>query len=623
MAGSMAIHQQANLTVTLNNEQAKRELEELQVEMKRLIDLRDKAQKAGDLKAYQGFDNQLKKATRQARSYERQLFDVNKALRDLSGASLNDLLQAKRVLTRQTAELGRETAQYAGKVGQLKLVNAEISRINAATRATSGTFARLGDAFNRYFSLFTAVAASLAGVSLAVRGAVNAYSEFEDRLADVMKTTGLTREEVGRLNEELKKIDTRSSQEELLNLGRIAGKLGITDAREILGFVRATDQIGVALKEDLGGNVEDAVRELGKLVDIFQLKDEYGMEQSLLKVGSAINELGMASTANEAYLVSFAKRTAGIAPIAGVSIQNILGLAATLDSLGQTSEVSSTAYSKLMTTMSKKTAEFAAIARMDLLEFSRMLREDANEAMIRVFEGLKGNSAGLEALVASLGEIGLEGARVTSVFGALANNTHILRNQQKLSNDAFREGISLTQEFGVKNNTAQAQIDKARKKFAEVRIELGEKLQPAYASIISKARLMLNGISAVIDILEKYGKAMVVAGSAIAAYTVAIHAKTLGMKAYQVATAAATVTTRGFNAVIRANPIGLLVSLLTAAATAFILYRDKARGSRQEQDELNESIARGNQLLATGQSLKERSQMVKSMSRGQEGGRYR
>ena len=125
----MAIHQQANLTVTLNNEQAKRELEELQVEMKRLIDLRDKSRKAGDLKAYQGFDNQLKKATRQARSYERQLFDVNKALRDLSGASLNDLLQAKRVLTRQTAELGRQTAQYARKAQQLKLVNDRISRV--------------------------------------------------------------------------------------------------------------------------------------------------------------------------------------------------------------------------------------------------------------------------------------------------------------------------------------------------------------------------------------------------------------------------------------------------------------------------------------------------------------
>lgn len=613
----MAINKQANLTVTLNNEQAKRELAELQAEMKRLIDLRDKAQQAGDLKLYKQLDAQLKKATREARNYEKQLADVNTVLKNLSGASINELRKAQQTLTAQTARLNRETAEYAQKTAQLKLVREELSRISDETRSTSSKMERMVNAFNNYWQVFVAGAAAFAGLSLAVKGAVNAYSEFEDRLADVMKTTGLTREEVGLLNEELKKLDTRSSAEELLNLSRIAGKLGITDAKEILGFVKATDQIGVALKEDLGGNVEDAVRELGKLADIFQLKSELGMEQALLKIGSAINELGMASTANEAYLVAFAKRTAGIAPIAGVSIQNILGLAATLDSLGQSAEVSSTAYSQMMTRMNKKTTEFARIAKLDLGEFTRLLREDANEAMLRVFESMKDNSAGLQDLVAALGDIGLEGQRMTSVFGALANNTQTLRAQQKLANDAFREGTSLTNEFNVKNTTAQAELDKARKRFAELAVELGQKLTPAYRSVISRARLMLNTISASIDFIQKYGKAMVVTVATIAAYTLAVNAKNIALRLYNTLTAAATLVTKGFNAALKLSPLGIFISLLSGAATAFYLFRTKTREATREQNEFNRAIQEGNQLLTQTKTLEQRASILKNLSKGQ------
>jgi len=62
----MAINQKANVDVTLNNEQAKRELEQLQQEMKKLISLRDKATREGNIKGFQQIDKQLKKATREA-----------------------------------------------------------------------------------------------------------------------------------------------------------------------------------------------------------------------------------------------------------------------------------------------------------------------------------------------------------------------------------------------------------------------------------------------------------------------------------------------------------------------------------------------------------------------------
>lgn len=604
----MARNEQAKATIYLDGKQAESALQALKTKAEELRRQLKAAQDAGNQVSMKKIQGELSGVEGAIRNVRRETFDYEKVLRNLNGASLNDLKKALRTVEIQLTKMSRTDPGYQRMANQAKLLRTEINQVNQTMRGQQSTMGSVAGAFNKYFSMVTAGIASLAGLSLTIRSAVKAYAEFEDVLADTMKTTGLTRQEVGALNDELKKIDTRTAQDQLQNLAYVAGKLGITGKEEILGFVRAADQIGVALGRDLGG-VEDAVRELGKLTDIFKLRDDLGMEQSLLKVGSAINELGMASTANEKYLVEFAKRTAGIAPLAGVSIQNILGLAATLDSLGQTSEISSTAYSKLMTTMTKKTAEFAKIANMDIGSFTQLLRDDANEAMIRVFESLRNNAGAFDQLVGALGDLGIEGQRMTSVFGALANNTDTLREQQALSNKAFREGISLTNEFNIKNNTAQANLEKARKKFAEMRIELGEKLMPAYASVISKAKLLLESISTMVDFLQKHGKAIVVAAASVAAYTIALKFNTLAKrenflqtglgialtKAYSTVKALltgqiklATIAQQAWNTAIKANPVGAALAVITAVAGAIWLYSKRTKEATAEQKALKE-----------------------------------
>ena len=252
----------------------------------------------------------------------------------------NDIKSIKAEMAKLTNEQARmiigsdQYVQHAQKIKQLKgIMSQHVQDISNMKKGWS--LQGMADSFNKYFGIMTAAMASFAGVALTIKSSVQAYAEFDDKLADVMKTTGLTKDQVKSLNNELAKLDTRSAQQELLDLARVAGKLGITSEEEILGFVRAADKIKVALSEDLGGDVEESINQLGKLVDIFKLKDEFGIEDALIKVGSAINSLGAAGTASEAYLVEFGKRLAGIAPMAGISIDKILGLAATLDELGQ------------------------------------------------------------------------------------------------------------------------------------------------------------------------------------------------------------------------------------------------------------------------------------------------
>jgi len=293
-------------------------------------------------------------------------------------------------LVNQQARMTIGSKEYQAHAAKIRQLRGIIQQHNADLHQTSNSWFSLNKAansFNKYFGIVTAALASFTGVALTVKKTISDYAEFDDKLADVMKTTGLTKDRVTALSDELKKIDTRTPQIELLDLARVAGKLGISAENDILGFVRASDKIRVALSEDLGGDVEESINQIGKLVDIFKLQPVFGIEDSIIKVGSAINSLGAAGTANEAYMVEFAKRVAGIAPSAGISIEKVLGMAATLDELGQTSEVSGTVFNQVIGGMFKDTATYAGIAGISVKDFSTLLDTDANEAFIRVLEG--------------------------------------------------------------------------------------------------------------------------------------------------------------------------------------------------------------------------------------------
>ena len=232
------------------------------------------------------------------------------------------------------------------------------------------------------------------------------------------------------------------------------------------------------MSEDLGGNAEEAINQVGKLVDIFNIKQEFGIEDAMIRVGSAVNELGAASTANEGYIVDFTKRLAGVAPQAKISIQNVMGYGATLDQFGQQCETSGTAMSQAITGMFKKTDVYARIAGMRVKDFTALMNKDANAAFITFLKGLKGNNDGMAAMVKNLNDLKMDGSRTTQILGALASNVETLEQQQLLANQAFADGTSIINEFNIKNNTAQAKYEKFKNLLQDIRVEIGGHLVP-------------------------------------------------------------------------------------------------------------------------------------------------
>ena len=488
---------------------------------------------------------------------------------------------------------------------------AELAKQSQSTKAVlSNTFTNIGNISIGIKALIDIAS----GLWNKTEQAREAWLQYDEALVDAMKTTGLSRDEIEELSTELKKFDTRTAQNELLSLARVGGKLGLSAKEDLLEFVSAADKINVALKEDLGGDAEAAIGQIGKLVDIFQLKGQMGLERAMLSVGSAINELGAASTANEGYIVNFTNRLAGIAPNASISIDKILGLASTLDANAQAAETAATAIGQTITAMFKKTETFAEIASMPFEEFRNLLETDVNAALIKVLEGMKGDQ-GLFDIVDAMGEMHLNGQRATTVLGALANNVDMLKTQQQLANEAFQEGTSLTNEFNTKNESATAIQDKLKKRITETSVEIGQKLMPAANLVIGGTNTFLGVISKLITLFGKYQAAIITVTGLTALYVAkkkiaylfsaefraallkevavleasskanSLHTVTLKILAggYKTAGAAA----KAFGKALIANPVGLVIAAVAVLAQGIASLVSKSREATRELRELN------------------------------------
>lgn len=401
----------------------------------------------------------------------------------LEEMSISDLQKKLAQLTRVRNASIPGSEQWVKASNEIKVIADRLVTLKKKSADTNLSVCKMAEGVNKYIGLLSAGGLSILSMVSGMNRARAAFAEYDDKLSDVMKTTGLTKEETEALSDRLKRINTRTPQLELLDLARVAGKLGLSALEDVEGFVRAADKINVALSEDLGGNAEEALNKVGKLVDIFDLKKKYGIEDAMIRVGSTINELGAASTANEGYVVEFTNRLAGVAPQAGISIENVMGYGATLDQFGQQCETAATTVSQALTGMFKKPAEYARIAGMSLSEFNTLLNRDANAAFITFLRGLKNSEGGMSGMTRNLASLKLEGTRATQILGALATNVDTLVEQQVLANQAFADGMSIIDEFNTKNNNAQAQYEKSVKIIKNWTVEIGRSLTPAYYSL--------------------------------------------------------------------------------------------------------------------------------------------
>ena len=622
------INDKATVSLFVNGEQAEAAMERLRKSASDLDKQLQAALAAGNKKEASSLQRQLDKVNKELNRTESAAKGTGIVLNNLSNSSIGGLRNALKYLEKELRNTKPDTEQWHRYANSIKEVKGRIAELTDGLKEQRSIWAKFKDWSQSAWPAIDLLQQWGGNFVDVARGAVDAYASMDQEMANVRKFTGMTEEQVAALNEEFKKMDTRTSREELNKLAQEAGRLGKTSQEDVIGFVRAADQINVAL-DDLG---EGATLTLSKLTGVFGDEARYGTEQSLLKVGSVINELSQNCSASAPYLADFAARMGGVGAQANMTIPQIMAFGSVLDANGLAVEASATALSQIIVRMMQEPAKYAQVAGLDIKQFSDMLKTDVNGALILFLETL-GQAGGMDRLSPMFKDMGENGARAIASLTTLANHIDMVKQQQEAANTAFEEGTSVTNEFNVQNNTVQAGLDKCKKAVNDLRVELGERLAPVMGHMLSSSSAILRALLSTIQFIANHKAAIAALAAATVAYIAVINHELIVKKlrnaidtihyGYLVleskATAALSVVTEGlrlvyfrltgettkamvaqkaFTAAMAVTPWGAILTAVSAALVAFNMFDSEVESTTEKLEILENGTKDANARLA-------------------------
>lgn len=577
----------------------------------------------------QQYDKEIDRTNVDIKETKRQMQLVNNTMANLKTSSIRDLEYSIKALNQQMHGMERGTEQFKQMELKAKQLKAELQAVRAEGVAQESWIKRSADWFNRMQGIALGAVAAISGITFTVKKCVEEYAKMDDEMTNVRKYTGQAAEEVERMNEDFKKMDTRTPRQKLNQLAEDAGRLGITSTAAVEEFVDGADKINVALGDDLG---DKAVSQIGKLAQMFGEDKTKGLRGAMLATGSAVNELAQNSSASAGYLVDFTARVAGVGKQAGFTQAQIMGLASVLDQNMQQDETAATAVQNLLAKMFQDSSKFAKIAGLNVKDFAKTLKEDANGALLQFLAAMRAKG-GFADLAPMFEEMKMDGSRATGVLTVLADKLDDIKTAQNLANEAYSEGTSVLNEFETQNESVQAQLDKASKKFLDLSIELGQKLYPAARYCISAASLGVRALSTLVDFVKDYWRILIVLTAAIVTYTavskakliaekaqmawlnimilrekahlVLVGLKTSALKTMAIVQMALTreikLTTAAqmlWNKVLLANPITAVIAVVAGLTAAIVTLSKETSTAEQAQRDYNDAVTDANKQAA-------------------------
>src|SRR5690554_1199116 len=220
------------LNIIVNGDRGKKEIGELERAIKdttqelRALEKQQKqlnAENKKDTAEYKAVTAAIKQKNDALMLSEARLKQLKQGL-DINKMSLSDLRKEMTRISRLRNIATPGTEEWKKHDAELQKVRARYNEVRGQSTETGSTISQMSSKATKAIGWITAAVASLSAAFFGIKNATDQFAEFDDKIADVMKTTGLLKEEVLDINESLKSLDTRTSQEDLLALGRVAGK---------------------------------------------------------------------------------------------------------------------------------------------------------------------------------------------------------------------------------------------------------------------------------------------------------------------------------------------------------------------------------------------------------------
>lgn len=378
-----------------------------------------------------------------------------------ANATLREIQASARVLRAELAKLPVNSKEFADKSKDLAQINKRLKSINDDVKGVGGVFNKIGKEI-KAFGIVAAGALGFQWLTSKVSNLISQNAKLSDSFSDIRKTTGMTEQEVNKLNKAFTQMNTRSTTAELRDIAIAAGQLGISK-KDILSFTAATDKLVVALGDEFTGGAEEVTKEMGALRNIFSDIKSDKIDEDMLRIGNAVNELGASGMATGPVVTDFANRIGGVGISLGLTSGQVLGLSATLQELNVSTERGGTAITKILLKMTQKTDEFSKVAGMSTKEFTDLVNKDLYGAFVKVAEGATKTGGSATQFSKILDELGVDGAGASEVFAKLGKNTGLLQEKVDLANVSLQNTDSIMNEFNIKNENAAANVERIGK----------------------------------------------------------------------------------------------------------------------------------------------------------------
>ena len=519
----------------------------------------DYAKRSQDLK------KELDAKNRTLLNYEKQLAETERVLKNLSGATYNELLAVQSRVRKELRNAVPGTKQYTAALEQNRRVTEALSRAQAAMRVEVGAqgnvWSRASGFINKYIGLIGTVIAAITGVSMKLNQLREQRNKREEAKADVEALTGLSKDDINWLEQQAVQLSTtmtesgiriRQSATEILDAYKLVGsaKPELLDNKEALAEVTKQTLI---LASASGMTLKDAVDAV--TLSLNQYGDGAEQASRYANVMAAGSKYGAAAVES----VTTAVTKSGVAAAsAEIPIEQLVGTIETLAEKGIKDEIAGTGLKKFFLTLQTGA-------------------DDTNPKIV-----------GLEKALDNLQKKQLSAAQIKKQFGEEGYNVASVLINEADKVKYYTQVVTGTsvamEQAATKSETAAAKLSQAKNRMQELGIELLEKLNPALISAANGAVSWTGKLIKLLNFINENKRAITLLTIALIAYTAAKNSDVIISKVVTFWNNNIAKSLKAIKKELMTNPYGI-IAVVAATAIAYLINLKK------KNDELKDSVS--------------------------------
>ncbi len=491
----------------------------------------------------QKLTKELDAQTKKYETYKQKVAETDRVLKNLSGSTYNELIQAKKAVETQLKKTERGTEMYNNRLRVHKALTKEITLAQQEMRAQLGAqgsmWSRAADGINRYAGIAAGIIGTITGVTFALNKMRDERDKLEDTSADVKALTGLNDDDMQYLIDQAKTLSStmtkegvriRSSANDILEAYKVVGgaKADLLANKEALAEVtKQTLILATASKMDMKKAAEAAILSM----------NQYGA--SAEEASRYVNALAAGSVAGAAEVDNIVNSVvkAGVsAASANIPIEQLVGSIEVLAERGIKDEIAGTG----------------------LKRFFLTLQTGADETNPKIV----GLTNALETLKAK----NLSAGDMKDMFGEQGYNVATVMidsiDKVKELTAAVTDTKVAVEQAQIVSDTAAAKRAQATNQLKLMGVELIENLNPSIIRVMNSTVSWTRTFIDVVKWIQQNAETIAMLTTFIIAYTVAVKASVIADKLKVLWTTRITSVTKTLYTTMLKNPYALLGAVI-------------------------------------------------------------